>query len=271
MNPKISVLLPVFNGGRFLKESIESILTQTYTDFEILIIDDGSKDDSLDIINNFNDKKIRIIQNKKNVGLIGTLNRGLHESRGEFIARMDQDDISIKDRFEKQIKFFEKNKNYDFVFGNINCFNDKTQKSYIWEIGSKVKTFSEIKSSLTISNCLAHPTVMGRSKIYKKYGYNQGLLNGEDWDLWLRLTSDKIKLGKVNDIILNYRIHDNSMCHFSQKIPINQRVNIKKTFILNQLKKKKITLFELNIIKNLIKEYCNDKLKGVYNRYYKYI
>src|SRR2546423_6687976 len=107
MRPRVSVLMPVYDVAKYLREAIDSILGQTFTDFEFIIIDDASTDRSAEIINSYNDPRIRFIQNEKNVGLIATLNRGLDLAYGEYLARMDQDDVSLPERLAKQVAFME--------------------------------------------------------------------------------------------------------------------------------------------------------------------
>ena len=109
MNPKVTVLMPVYNCEKYLRESIESILNQTFKDFEFLIINDGSSDKSAEIVESYNDNRINFVQNEKNIGLAASLNRGLDIAKGEYIARMDADDISLPERLEKQVRFMETN------------------------------------------------------------------------------------------------------------------------------------------------------------------
>ncbi len=109
MNPKVTVLMPVYNAEKYLKTAIESILKQTFSDFELLIINDGSTDGSEEIIRSFNDKRIRLFNNEQNLGIIKTLNKGLNLAKGEYIIRMDADDISLPDRLELQVKYMEEN------------------------------------------------------------------------------------------------------------------------------------------------------------------
>ena len=105
--PLITVLMPVYNGAKYLNEAIDSILNQTFSDFELLIIDDGSTDQSIDLIKAYNDPRIKLIVNKKNIGQSATLNKGLELARGKYIARMDQDDISMPERLKKQMGFMD--------------------------------------------------------------------------------------------------------------------------------------------------------------------
>jgi glycosyltransferase involved in cell wall biosynthesis len=106
---KISILMPVYNGEKYLREAIDSILNQTFTDFEFLIVDDGSTDNSVEIINSYQNSRINLVKNDKNEGLVYTLNRGLSLAKGEYIARMDCDDISLPERLKKQIDFLDSN------------------------------------------------------------------------------------------------------------------------------------------------------------------
>ena len=126
--PKISVLMCVYNDEDWLKNSIDSIVNQTFTDFEFVIVNDGSTDNSLEIINSYSDDRIRIINNEENLGLPKSLNRGLNLCKSELIARMDADDISMNNRLEKQYKYLKKNKEIALIGG---------QAEYIDSDGSK--------------------------------------------------------------------------------------------------------------------------------------
>jgi len=107
MKPTVSVLMPVFNGEQFLRPAMNSILNQTFTDFEFIIVDDGSTDHSREILNSYTDSRVRLICNESNIGLTDSLNRGLEAASGNYIARMDQDDISLPERLAKQVAFMD--------------------------------------------------------------------------------------------------------------------------------------------------------------------
>ena len=125
--PDISVLMPVFNSERYLKTAIESILNQTFQDFELIIVDDGSTDASENIIRSFESEKIFSYKNAGNIGLIATLNRGIDLCRGKYIARMDADDVSLPTRLEKQFNFLKKNPEYALVGSNAERIDDKNK------------------------------------------------------------------------------------------------------------------------------------------------
>lgn len=218
---KISVIMPVYNTAEgFLREAIESILSQTFADFEFIIINDGSTTNAKDIIHSYKDKRINYIENQKNVGLIKTLNKGLSLAKGEFIARMDSDDISLPKRFEKQVEFFDKNPAIS-VLG--------TWFKYI-PSGRIIKPLTDSKAIkecfLVNSNAIGHPTVMFRKSMVNEFSirYNEDALYVEDYELWLSLI-DKVNFANIDEILLEYRIHKDSIC---QTNVISQSLNCQK-------------------------------------------
>lgn len=155
--PTITVLMPVFNCELYIKDAVDSILNQTYNNFEFLIIDDASTDETVSIIKAYTDSRIKLIEKPINTGLTNSLNQGLKLAKGKYIARMDGDDISLPERFEKQITFLEKNPEV------VLC------GSWFNVIGSElvIKTpenYEDIKLALLKGNCIAHPSVMMRNK-----------------------------------------------------------------------------------------------------------
>ena len=205
---KISVIMPVYNGEKYLKESIDSILNQTFSDFEFIIINDGSIDNTKKIINDYKDKRIVYIENEKNSGIVTTLNKGLNYASGKYIARMDADDISLPTRFEKQIKYMEENNDVDILGTAIELFGKNiTPNSRIFS-----KSFENIKCDLLISCALAHPTVMIRKSILEieNYKYNSNYEKLEDYELWFQI-SKKYKIETLEEILLRYRIHSNQI------------------------------------------------------------
>jgi len=185
--PKISVIMPVYNGEKYLKEAIESILNQTFRDFEFIIINDGSTDNSGKVIANFHDPRIQII-NQANQGLRGALNVGITRSTGQYIARMDQDDISLPQRFAKQVEFLDTHPEYVMV---------GTTYAHIDEMSEITTAFpallddEEIKRELYTKTPFGHGTVMIRGISLRKgnYWYSEGAVHMEDYDLWMRFSS----------------------------------------------------------------------------------
>lgn len=225
--PKISVIMPVYNTEEsYLREAIESILNQTFADFEFLIINDGSTNNSQDVILSYKDSRINYVINEKNLGLIKTLNKGFDLAKGEYIARMDSDDISLPKRFEKQVDFMDKNQNVHVV-----------GTWYEWFPKCKVQkpptTDKDIKECLLVqSNSLAHPTVMLRKSVIDKLEarYDENYAYVEDYALWLSLV-DKVDFANIDEILLKYRIHPNSVCKVNKR---NQILNVYKLMAQTQ-------------------------------------
>jgi len=225
--PKISVIMPVYNTEeKYLKEAIESILNQTFADFEFIIIDDGSSNNAQEVILSYKDSRILYIKNEQNLGLIKTLNKGLDLAKGEYIARMDSDDISLAERFQKQTDFLDKNSEVDILGTWFNCIpRDRVIETFTAD--------EEIRECMLInSNNIGHPTVMIRKSTVDdlKIRYDETYLYVEDYALWLSLI-DKVKFANVPEILLNYRIHEKSVCQTKE---LEQSLNVQKIMVLAQ-------------------------------------
>lgn len=212
-NPKISVIMPIYNAEPYLKEAIESILNQTYDDFEFIIINDGSEDKSLDIIKQYSklDKRIKIVS-RENKGLIYSLNEGISISSGEFIARMDGDDISMPDRFEKQINFFSNN-DIGILGTLVNVFGDgdAKRKEFSNEFLNWDPNDTDIEWMLLKGYSICHPSLMIKKDILRKLnGYNYNYLYAEDYDLILRALKNNIFINIIQEVLLSYRIYNNN-------------------------------------------------------------
>ena len=216
--------MAIYNGEKYLKEAIDSILGQTYTNFEFIIVNDGSTDSSRDIISSYKDKRILLIDNEYNMGLIKSLNKGLNYARGKYLARMDADDISLPKRFEEQLKIMR-----DFevdVCGTGMQLINKEGK-YIGRLGPTSIVYSDIPASiLNNSTWLLHPTIMMKSSVLQKVGgYNPRAWHVEDSDLWARLLIEKNKLIVVPEKLVKYRKHDEQICErFSDIQTKNDRI-----------------------------------------------
>jgi len=230
-HPKITVLLPVYNGDKYLRESIESILKQTFNNFELIIINDGSTDNSLKIAKSFNDPRIKIINNKKNLGIIKSLNIGLSQAKGKYIARLDADDISLKNRLETQYSFLEKNKDIILIGGWAEIINDKGE--YIRK-KTPVTSFEQIKYwAMFIGNPFIHSSVFFRKDNIKSIGgYSHNYKHVEDYDLYLRLIKNGYKIINLPEIFIKYRIHDQSIGQ-SRDSKKEQNANVKKIIFNN--------------------------------------
>lgn len=223
MKPLISVVLSAYNAEKYIYEAIESILNQTYTNFELIIINDGSSDNTEEVILSFKDPRIRYIKNKQNRGLIYSLNRGLSEAQGKYIARMDADDYSLPERFAKQVKFLEENSDYIICGGQIEAFGDIKRR-----VGKHIKptTDKELKEYMFISSPFAHPTVMMRKSVLDLYNleYDKDFKDSEDYKLWVDL-SDKGLFYNLEDVLLKYRISESQI---TQRSNIQQQESARK-------------------------------------------
>jgi glycosyltransferase involved in cell wall biosynthesis len=204
---KVTILMPVYNSEKFLREAIDSILNQSFKNFEFIIIDDGSTDSSKEIIETYKDPRIKYFNNKENMGVARTLNRGIRLAKGEYIARMDADDISHSDRLRLQVKFLDQHPNYSLIASKVEVIDNSGKKLGTW-VTDLLDIYSndQIRNQLPISNCLAHPSIIFRSNVIKKYYYNESLRRGiEDYELWLRLVNAGCRIEKMNKILLLYR------------------------------------------------------------------
>ena len=201
-NPKVTVLMPVYNGEKYLKKSIESILDQTFTDFEFLIIDDGSTDESLELIKSYDDTRIKIIVHEQNKGLIKTLNEGIELAAGDYVARMDGDDVSLPERLEKQIAFMDNNQDVAVCGTWTKSMNENGK------IVSTMKSLSGIllKYNYWKPSPMIHPSVMMRKSLIKEFLFSVDAASAEDYDLWLRIVK-KHRIFNIKECLLLYRIH----------------------------------------------------------------
>lgn len=197
--------MPVYNAEPFLREAIESILNQTYKDFEFIIINDGSTDNSKNIILSYHDKRIRYVENPCNLKLIKTLNKGIDLAQGEYIARMDSDDISLPDRFERQIDIFKHHPDIDFINGRAYDISESGEIIKEWDMPASSQTLRYINLFTTI---ICHPSVMIKTSLIKQFKYSDApdALHIEDYDLWARLFNAGYKCYSMDPPVLKYRI-----------------------------------------------------------------
>ena len=183
--PKVSVLLPVYNAQDYLDQAIRSILNQSYTNFELVIVNDGSTDDSLELIQRYESLDDRIVLlSKKNSGIVDALNEGLNVAKGEYIARMDSDDISYQDRLDKQVKVFVEQPGVDLVYSGTTLID----KNGDIVCPSWRPNLERTLKNLEINNFIPHPTVMfSKETVLDIGGYTKNKEHAEDLDLWVRM------------------------------------------------------------------------------------
>jgi glycosyltransferase involved in cell wall biosynthesis len=207
---KVTVLLPVYNAGPPLDAALESVIRQNFSDYEILVIDDCSTDDSLQRIRRHEARSplIRVIAHPTNCGLAATLNEGLEAARGEYIARMDQDDESLPERVATQVPFLDANPNVAVVGSYV--YHMGATRSHDRLVAVPVES-DAIATQLRKSNCMYHPaTMLRRQTIIDLGGYREQFKNAEDYDLWLRVSRSR-ELANIAAPLLRYRFSTSGM------------------------------------------------------------
>lgn len=207
--PAISVLMSVHNGEKHLREAIDSILAQTFSDFEFIIVNDASTDGTANILNSYTDPRIKIITNTENIGLTKSLNKGLKEAQGTYIARMDADDISLPNRFQIQKDFLDRNANITCVGGTSIIIDENGN-----ETGSKkaIVNTELLKFHMMLKNQISHPSTLFRRKdIVDSGSYNENFAYAQDYELWSRLLQADHKISNIVEPVLKYRFHSSSI------------------------------------------------------------
>ncbi len=200
--------MPVYNTEKFIREAIESILHQTFKDFEFLIVNDCSKDSSLDIILSYNDPRIQLINNQKTLGTSGCLNKGLQIALGKYIARQDSDDISLPQRLEKEMNFLENNPEAGLVGTFFIAINEEGE--FLQEFRPFTHS-KDLKKKLLTKNPFAHGSVMFRRECIEKAGnYREDLKYFEDVDLWRRI-SQHFELANIPEPLYKWRLNTGSI------------------------------------------------------------
>lgn len=206
--PKVSVIMPVYNAEKYLREAIDSILEQSFTDFEFIIIDDASKDSSVDIVKEYNDSRIQLYQNDCNMGVAATLNRGLYLAKGEYIARMDADDISLSERFEMQVKELDNDPMLGLCGSNVIVFSD-TKQHY----SELPLSHLDIQYTLFILSSFVHPVVMLRKSMLTELNlyYEETYEGREDYRLWMQVGLSGWEMKNLEKPLLKYRVHSSQV------------------------------------------------------------
>ena len=202
---KVLVVISYYNSELYLKEAINSILNQTYKNFELWLINDGSNDKSESIAKSIKDSRIKYFTNKKNIGLSKTLNNVIINSDHDYLVRMDSDDISYPNRIKKQIEVFKKDPNIGIccssrnIIGSNQRFNDYFPEN--------------LKRSFLKKNWIAHPTVVLNLRVLKRFNlnYDTKIKYAQDYDLWCRIIENDIKFYHIKEPLINYRHHENQI------------------------------------------------------------
>lgn len=244
-DPQVSVIMPVYNSQNYVGEAISSVLAQSFTDFEFLIIDDCSTDESTSVIKKFTDKRIRFYQNEKNQGYIKSLNFLLNECKGTFIIRHDNDDFSSKDRILNQVSFLEKNPDHLICGSNCRVFGRKNALSFL------PQTDSECRVYMIFNSPFYHPSVCFRRKVFSEYNlfYNSDLMPAEDYDMWIHI-SQFGKMANLPSIEFNLRTHDSNTSSLNSQKQKNILLSLRDRYF-SEILQLKIQENENNLLSSI--------------------
>jgi glycosyltransferase involved in cell wall biosynthesis len=204
VSPLVSVVMPVYNGQRFLSQAIDSILVQTFTNFELIAVDDGSTDDTAKILDAFRGRDSRIVVHRqaKNSGIVAALNQGCRMARGELIARMDADDVSLPHRLSRQVAYLTANPGVGLVGASVRIMD---AEGNLGRLKSYPVTPAAVAWSMLFYNSVAHPVVMFRRSMLEQAGfYPDGYPSAEDYALFARLARSTA-IDNLPDVLLHYR------------------------------------------------------------------
>lgn len=204
MNPLVSILMPAYKTASYLREAVDSMLAQTFKDFELIVLNDCSPDDTEEILDTYDDPRIVRYKGEKNVGLSNVLNVGLEMARGKYIARMDSDDISLPKRLQIQVDFLESHPNIDLVSVGMKLFGAK-EETWVRE-----RDPEKVKINALFHSPVLHASSMWRRDSFEKHGlrFRQEMVPSEDYDLWTRALVRGLKLVNLPEVLYEYRIHD---------------------------------------------------------------
>lgn len=226
-NELISVIMAVYNGEEYLKPAIQSVLDQTYKNFEFIIVNDASTDNTVNIIESFRDERICLVHNEKNLRLAASLNKAIAMAKGKYLLRMDADDICFPDRFEKQVAYMDKHPEIGIAFGSVLKFSGDT---VLKEIDSNEKKPEYIRATMLFFNTVYHPNVIMRREVCQEYKYREEYTVAEDMDLWLR-AGEKYRIANMNKHTLLYRIHSKQVTTSCSDKQRQQEILMKKFFL----------------------------------------
>ncbi|MFA4818131.1 MAG: glycosyltransferase [Parcubacteria group bacterium] len=229
---KITVAMPVYNGEKYLAKAIDSVLAQTYPDFELVIVDDGSTDGSAKILEKYaaQDKRIRVLYNEKNMGIVFTRNRSFDESNSEYIAILDHDDIALPNRLKEQMDFLDSHQEFGMVGSWVEQIDENDKPNgIVWKYGVGA---DKIASLMLFSNFFAQSAVTIRKKALPVIPYRQDYIYAEDYDLWTRI-AEKWKVWNLPKILIKYRVHTAGITKTRPDFSINAAIKLQMGLLNN--------------------------------------
>jgi glycosyltransferase involved in cell wall biosynthesis len=203
IKPVLSVVVPIHNGAKFIPATLDSILDQTYSDFELILVDDASTDGLADALHPYVDARLRVEHLGHNVGVADARNHGVELASGRYIAFCDADDICMPQRFERQLAFLQSHPDVGVCGSAFTCFDDERELETVRHPPSD----QELRRSLMTGNCFGMSTIMGRAELFKTHAFDQSMSPTEDYDLWTRFAVRGVILANLDESLLRYRLH----------------------------------------------------------------
>lgn len=245
-SPTISVIMATYNNAKYISKTVDSILNQSFTDFEFIIINDCSKDNTFKILSRYDDKRIKIINNKKNLGLYKSLNIGFNNSSGDFIARIDADDIAFPNRLQVQYDYLKCNPSIGLVGCNYYEINSKGDK-----ISDLIKFHHEpiiIKWRMCFENPVPSPVLFKRSIYLTVGGFDERSKVGMDYDFFSKVAKID-KISNIQEPIMYWRVHANSISSSQREFQLKNAKDVSRNYV-NDALNKKITVKEIECLWN---------------------
>ncbi len=252
-SPLVSILMPVYNTAPYLKEAMDSMLSQTFKDFELIVLNDCSPDNADEILDMYNDPRIVRYKGERNMGLSNVLNAGMDMARGKYIARMDSDDISLPNRLEIQVKYMEEHTDIDLCSCGMKMFGAKDD---VWIRDADPE---KVKVTALFFSPILHASSIWKKESFDKYGlrFRQEMVPAEDYDMWCRALSKGLKLVNLPNVLYRYRIHPSQATTQTEKSRLKCR-EIQQEYMKNVLPtlsnknreafpKKKLPIFIANL------------------------
>lgn len=213
MLPQVSILMPVYNTAPYLREAMDSMLSQTFADFELIVLNDCSPDNAEEILDTYDDPRIVRYRGERNVGLANVLNVGIEMARGKYIARMDSDDLSLPNRLKVQVDYLETHPDIDLVSVGMQLFGAKE------EVWTRVSDPEKVKVNALFQSPVLHASSVWRKESFERHGlrFRQDMVPAEDYDLWTRALVRGFKLVNLPDVLYRYRLHPNQATQQKEK------------------------------------------------------
>ncbi len=212
--PSLSIIMPAYNVGQYIAQAIQSVLDQTYEDFELIIINDGSTDNTKTVITSFNDSRIKYFENEKNSGIVFSRNRGLKLAKGEYIGMLDADDVAHSEKFKKQIAFLEQNKDFGMLGSWANFIDEEgVRLAGSWKLKAPPEM---IPSIMLFKNYFLQSAVIYRKECISQFSFREGFDILEDYLIWLEIIN-KYKAWNLQEYLIDYRVHDGGVTKMHQQ------------------------------------------------------